>query len=97
RNWLLQNHRYTNFITEIDIYCGLSRGDAKMIDFFGTEFEVFSKTLEGYVKPLAWTDRLEKLTLPIVKKSETLAFAEGITDQLTSDMDATKRDEVISA
>ena len=96
RAWLLEDHRYTNYISEIDIYCGLSRGDARMIEFFSNQFEGFAEQLEVIVRPLAWTDRLEKLTLPIVKKSETEAFTDGIASQLTSDMPAEKRDEAVS-
>jgi predicted phosphodiesterase len=68
RKWLLEEHRYTNYITEIDIYCGLSRGDADIIEFFATEFQILSDKLEGYVRPLTWTDRLEKLHFRPPKK-----------------------------
>ena len=55
-----------------------------------------AEKLEGYVKPLAWTDRLEKLNIPAVKKNEAEAFTAGITKQLTSNMPAEKRDEAVS-
>ena len=96
RQWLLSEHRYTNYIAEIDIYCGLSRQDVKTLEFFGDEYDRLATKLEEYVKPLAWTDRLEKLTLPTVKKNETEAFTEGIERQLTSNMSAQKRDEAVS-
>jgi len=52
--------------------------------------------LESYVKPLSSTDRLEKLTLPPMKKGDADAFTDSIIRQLTSDMPAEKRDEAIS-
>jgi predicted phosphodiesterase len=97
KKWLLDNHRYTNYINEIDIYCGLSRQDVGMIDFFSSEFKKLSTQLEAIVRPLAWTDRLEKLTLPVAKKTHTEEFTENITRQLTSDMPAEERDEVVSS
>jgi hypothetical protein len=96
REWLLESHRYTDYIPEIDIYCGLSRRDSAMIEFFSMEFGGFAKTLEDMVRPLAWADRLEKLTLPIVKKTEADAFADRIASQLTSELPPQTRDEAIS-
>lgn len=96
REWLLENHRYTDYIPEIDIYCGLSRSDSAMIEFFSKEFEGFAKTLEDMVRPLAWADRLEKLTLPIVKKTEADEFADRIASQLTSELPPQERDKAIS-
>jgi hypothetical protein len=95
RTWLLQDHRYADYIPEIDIYCGLSRGDSSLIEFFSTEFESFAKRLEDIIRPLAWADRLEKLTLPTVKKTEAEAFADRIVSQLTSEMPPEERDEAV--
>ena len=67
-----------------------------MLEFFDVEFKRLTTTLERYVKPLAWTDRLEKLTLPVVKKTETEAFTSGIEKQLMSNMDAQGRDEQLA-
>ena len=97
KQWLLAEHRYTSYVTEIDIYCGLSRQDISMLDFFSAEFGEITKTLEEYVTPLAWTERLEKLNLPFVGKHETEAFTDSINKQLTSNMAAEKRDEELSA
>jgi hypothetical protein len=97
KRWLLEAQRFTTYVTEIDIYCGLSRQDISILEFLGTEFAKIAAKLEEYVKPLAWTDRLEKLTLPPVKRNEVEAFTDSITKQLTSDMPAEKRDEAVSA
>jgi hypothetical protein len=94
--WLLEEQRYTKYVTEIDIYSGLSRQDGSILEFFGDKFSKLTKTLEGLIKPLAWTDRLEKLTIPAVKKNEIEAFTDSITKQLTSNMPADKRDEAVS-
>jgi hypothetical protein len=96
KRWILENHRYTNYVTEVDLYCGLSRQDASVLDFFAQEFAKLSVELEKYVEPLAWTDRLEKLTLPAVKKGETARFTEDITRQLTCNMPAEQRDEAVT-
>jgi hypothetical protein len=95
KQWVLGNHRYTNYITEIDIYCGLSRQDESIIEVFADEFSRLAEKLESYVRPLAWTDRLEKLTIPAVKKDDIKAFTDGITRQLTSNMPPEKRDEAV--
>jgi hypothetical protein len=95
RKWLLDEHRYTSYISEIDIYCGLSRQDVEMLDFFSAEFAELSAQLEAIVKPLAWTDRLEKLTIPAVKKADIDSFADRINRQLTSDMPPQERDEAM--
>jgi hypothetical protein len=68
KQWIIEDHRYTNYITEIDIYCGLSRQDEFILEFFGNEFSKLAEKLESYIRPLAWTNRLEKLTIPLVKK-----------------------------
>jgi hypothetical protein len=67
KQWMLLSHRYTSFVPEIDIYCGLSRQDSSILEFFGEEYSKLARILGEHVKPLAWTDRLEKLTLPAVK------------------------------
>ena len=47
------------------------------------------------MSPLQWADRLEKLTLPVVKKTEAEAFADRIASQLTSEMPPEERDEAV--
>ncbi len=95
RRWLLDDHRYTNYISEIDIYCGLSRQDLGILEFLSKEFVSLSAQLAELVKPLAWTDRLEKLTLPAPKKADKNSFTDNINRQLTSNMPAEERDEVM--
>jgi hypothetical protein len=97
REWLLAEYRYADYIPEIDIYCGLSRGDATIIQFFSNESDRFAKKLEDMVRPLSWADRLEKLTLPIVKKTEAEAFTDRIAAQLTEGMPPEERDEAVSS
>jgi hypothetical protein len=96
RAWLLDSKNYTDYIAEIDIYCGLSRTDSAIIEFFSKEFEGYAKTLEDMVRPLALADRLEKLTLPVVKKSEAEEFTDRIASQLTSEMPPEQRDAAVS-
>lgn len=96
KKWIIAEHRYTNYITEIDIYCGLSRQDVSLLEFFASEFGSLSDKLEEYVRPLAWTDRLEKLSIPAAKEGDAEKFTDRITRQLTSDMPPEKRDEAVS-
>ena len=96
KSWVLEDFRYTKFIAEVDIYCGLSRKDAAILQVFSTNFEHLSAELKGFVEPLNWTDRLEKLSLPAAKKTDTEEFTDRITRQLVSDMPAEARDEQVS-
>jgi len=95
RKWLLEEYRYTSYISEIDIYCGLSRQDTAMLEFFGAEFAKLSTQLEAIVKPLAWTDRLEKLAIPAIKKADKNGFTDSINRQLTGNMPTEQRDEAL--
>jgi hypothetical protein len=95
--WMLTEFRFTSFISELDIYCGLSRVDISTLEFLGQEFAGLSATLEKQVEPLAWTDRLEKLSIPAAKKTDTEEFTSNIQRQLTDDTSARARDEALSS
>jgi hypothetical protein len=69
--------------------------DIDLLDFLSEQFSDFSSTLEGYVRPLAWADRLEKLNLLPAKKEDSVAFTDSINKQLTGDMKAETRDEAV--
>ena len=93
KEWILAERRYTSYVTEIDIYCGLSRGDVAIIDYLSAKFAEIAAELAEVAKPLARTDRLEKLSLPVVKKGETAALADSINKQLT--MSTEQWDEIV--
>jgi hypothetical protein len=96
RKWMLQGHRYVNYISEFDIYCGLSRQDEETLEFFGSEFAAFEAELEALLTALSWTDRLETLSVPAVKKTDVEAFTKSIETQLTKAASPEERDEEIS-
>lgn len=96
RRWMLEDHRYANYISEFDIYCGLSRQDEETLEFFGKEFAEFEAKLEALVTPLSWTDRLESLSVPAAKKTDVEEFTSSIEKQLTTASPA-ERDEALSA
>lgn len=96
RKWMLDDNRYANYISEFDIYCGLSRQDEETLEFFGKEFAGFEAKLEALVTPLSWTDRLEKLSVPAVKKTDVEAFTSNIEKQLTNGATPAERDEEFS-
>ncbi|WP_157088507.1 hypothetical protein, partial [Bradyrhizobium jicamae] len=80
--WLLEDYRFTNFVSELDIYFGLSRGDAHTLEFLSERFRELSESFESEVRPLALTDRLEKLSIPAAKKTDTEEFTASIQRQL---------------
>jgi hypothetical protein len=94
RNWILTPPRYMTYINEVDIYCGLSRNDVDTLDLLAAEFAKYSKEMADLIEPLAWEDRLERLTLPPMDKKDQDAFVDSINQQLTSSTD--KRDETIA-
>jgi len=94
--WMLHDQRYTSYINEFDIYCGLSRQDINTLEFFSGEFGRLSATLEELVKPLSWTDRLEKLSIPAAKKTDTEDLTRSIEKQLTGITSASERDDAMS-
>jgi len=52
--------------------------------------------LEELVKPLSWTDRLEKLSIPVVKKTDTEDLTRSIEKQLTGNISTSERDDAVS-
>jgi 3',5'-cyclic AMP phosphodiesterase CpdA len=94
RDWILTPPRYMTYINEVDIYCGLSRNDVESLDLLAAEFSKYSKEMATLIEPLAWEDRLERLTLPPMDKKDQEAFVDSINKQLTSSTET--RDEAIS-
>lgn len=95
-DWLLTDYRFTNYISELDIYCGLSRGDLETLEVLGQKFAVLTVALETFVKPLTSTDRLEKLSIPAARKTDTDEFMESIRRQLTEDTSPEARDRALA-
>src|SRR5262249_23283901 len=94
--WLLTDFRFANFISEFDIYFGLSRGDLSTLEFFGREFGRLSGDLEKELEPLGSTDRFEKLSIPALKEADADQFTAQIERQLTGNTSAEARDEALS-
>ena len=80
KSWLLKEKRYCNYVTELDLYCGLVRTDKDILEFLGAEFQEINDHLASLVAPLAWTSPLEQLQLPRV--DDHTKFAEDISKQL---------------
>ncbi|WP_338156393.1 metallophosphoesterase [Bradyrhizobium elkanii] len=95
-DWLLSDYRFANFISELDIYCGLSRGDLGTLEVLGQKFSILTAALETFVKPLASTDRLEKLSIPAARKTDTEEFTESIRLQLTEETSPEARDKAMA-
>ncbi|UYO41489.1 metallophosphoesterase [Rhodopseudomonas palustris] len=95
-SWMLEDLRFINYINEFDIYCGLSRSDLSTLEFFGNEFKQQAAKLAELFQPLAWTDRLEKLSIPAAKKTDTEVLTKSIETQLTGGISAHDRDRAIA-
>lgn len=93
--WLLADFRYVRYISEFDIYFGLTRGDLLSLEFIGQHFQALSAEWDKAVKPFGWEDRFEKLSIPAAKKTDMDEFTAGIERQLTGDDSAEARDRAL--
>lgn len=95
--WILSDFRFANFIAELDIYFGLSRGDLETLEHLGVQFATLTAAVATFLAPLASTDRFEKLSIPAARKTDADEFTESIRRQLTETTSVEERDQAISA
>ncbi len=77
--------RYTSFVHEIDLYCGLSRRDVNALDTVSRNYELAFERLDKQVKSLAAAENLAGLKLPDEDNLEdfTSEFAKAFGDRET--------------
>ena len=90
RKFIMEFGRFTSFIHEIDIYCGLSRADVETLQIVSSHFEILNKEAKEELGKLMNYNAIVEMKLP--RQKDFRQFVDELTRSITDELDQDEAD-----